>query len=469
MISQAPPRRDSDRRKIRADQRGNVAMIFAFALIPLTFAVGTAIDYARAARLQTKLNAASDAAALSGTTKPMLDQPLLAACNRALQTFANEAVYNTSGLTLASKTPAITIKETYPSGTSVTVACPNPGVTPPTIFTPPRVREITVTYSAKSKNAFGGVLGSSDITIGGTATASSQSADYIDIHMALDTSQSMGLAATDEDAKRLWIATGQMNGRSCQFGCHSRSPGEPYSMEEIARRPDVNARMRIDVLRDATIAMIDDAMSSPDGGSRYRFALYRIGKNAGRYGAGVDEYAKLSSNLGAIKTKVSGLTLSANDGSVGFGDTDLGGTTTFVRSKISANKSKDDGSTQNFARKFFFIVTDGLADIEGWCTWGHCTAPINPTTCQTFKDAGITVGIVYTTYLPVKADPLNPMNNQLRDEYNVMVAPVASQIKPKLQECASSGWFFEASDGPSIQNAMKNLFDQASKSPRLTS
>ena len=100
---------------------------------------------------------------------------------------------------------------------------------------------------------------------------------------------------------------------------------------------------------------------------------------------------------------------------------------------------------------------------------GHCTAPINPTTCQTFKDAGITVGIVYTTYLPVKADPLDPMNNQLRDEYNVMVAPVASQIKPKLQQCASSGWFFEASDGPSIQSAMKNLFDQASKSPRLTS
>lgn len=469
MNSHPPFRLQCKQRPIRGDQRGNVAMIFAFALIPLTFAVGTAIDYARAARLQTKLNAASDATALSGTTKPMLDQPLLAACNRALQTFANEAVYNTSGLTLASKTPTITIKETYPSGSTTTVACPNPVPTPPTTFTPPRIREITVTYSAKSKNAFGGVLGSSDIAIGGTATASSQSSDYIDIHMALDTSQSMGLAATDEDARKLWIATGKINGRSCQFGCHSRSPGEPYSMEEIARRSDVNARMRIDVLRDATITMIDDAKSSPDGGARYRFALYRIGKNSGRYGTGVDEYAKLTSDLASIKTKVSGLTLSANDGSVGFGDSDLGATTSFVIKKISANKLKDDGSTQNFARKFFFIVTDGLADIEGSCTWGHCTAPINPATCQTYKDAGITVGIVYTTYLPVKANPLDPMNNQLRDEYNVMVAPVASQIKPKLKECATSGWFFEASDGPSIQNAMKTLFDQASKSPRLTS
>jgi Flp pilus assembly protein TadG len=51
------------------DERGSVAIIFALALIPLTLAVGAAVDYSLAARIKAKLDAAADAAALAAVNK----------------------------------------------------------------------------------------------------------------------------------------------------------------------------------------------------------------------------------------------------------------------------------------------------------------------------------------------------------------------------------------------------------------
>lgn len=62
--------------RLRADRRGNILMIFGFALVPITFATGMAIDYGTAMRIQTDLNAAADAAALSATSLSMMDKPL---------------------------------------------------------------------------------------------------------------------------------------------------------------------------------------------------------------------------------------------------------------------------------------------------------------------------------------------------------------------------------------------------------
>jgi Flp pilus assembly protein TadG len=66
-------------RKFLSDGRGNVAVMFAVALIPVAGAVGVALDYSYAAQLRTKMQAALDAAALtvsqeaSHLTKGQLD------------------------------------------------------------------------------------------------------------------------------------------------------------------------------------------------------------------------------------------------------------------------------------------------------------------------------------------------------------------------------------------------------------
>ncbi|MGP7796843.1 TadE/TadG family type IV pilus assembly protein [Sphingomonas sp. CLY1604] len=458
-------------RRIWRERRANVMMFTAFALIPLTFATGMGVDYSRAMSLQSKVASVADAASLAAVTQPMMQKPILTACDVARRTFVAQAT-GLAGLhldPLIASQFTITITDTYASLPPATLTCPTIGLTGLDVGPIPLSRVARIDFRGTSDNSFAGVLGLATLTIKGSATAKTVNAPFIDIHLALDTSQSMGLAATDADALKLWNATLARNGRGCQFGCHARDPNEKYSMEDIARMPDVNAKLRVDVLRDATTDMIDTAVQSQGTNTSYQFALYRIGKNAGRYAIGVDQYAPLTTDLASVRRQVQSLSLSANDGSVGFGDTDLPGTTNFVLPYIKATSAAyDDGTTQVRARKFFFIVTDGVTDTEGWCTYGHCTSPMNPATCDAYKQKGITVGVVYTTYLPTKADPTNPRNPALRDEYIKLIQPIATQIAPALQACASPGYFFEASDGPGIHAAMQKLFAQATKTPTLT-
>ena len=58
---------------LRRDERGNMTIMFAFAVIPLLLSVGLGIDYASATARQTQLNGIADAAALSAVTPAMLN------------------------------------------------------------------------------------------------------------------------------------------------------------------------------------------------------------------------------------------------------------------------------------------------------------------------------------------------------------------------------------------------------------
>lgn len=53
-------------RGLAADRRGSLLVWFALALVPLLIAVGTGLDYGRAVNLRTKMQNATDAAALAG-------------------------------------------------------------------------------------------------------------------------------------------------------------------------------------------------------------------------------------------------------------------------------------------------------------------------------------------------------------------------------------------------------------------
>lgn len=59
-------------RRLAGDSRGNVALIFGIGLLPLTLFTGMAVDYAKAARARSQLQAAADAAVLSTGRTGML-------------------------------------------------------------------------------------------------------------------------------------------------------------------------------------------------------------------------------------------------------------------------------------------------------------------------------------------------------------------------------------------------------------
>ena len=59
-----------------------------------------------------------------------------------------------------------------------------------------------------------------------------------------------------------------------------------------------------------------------------------------------------------------------------------------------------DGTSLNNAVNYAMIITDGVSDVQGSCTDGHCTAPFDPSLCTALKNKNVVVQVLYTTYLP---------------------------------------------------------------------
>jgi Flp pilus assembly protein TadG len=192
-------------RALRTDQRGNVLMIFGFSLIPMVFATGMGIDYARAMKAQTKLNAAADAAALSAVSQTMMNESNAAACDKAQKMFAAQA-NALPGVKLAEDAPVISMKD----ADGVVLKCKDASGGGAS-----QSRTVTVTYTGTSDNIFGGLLGWAALPISGASDTYASVAPNIDFYIALDTSPSMALPTTSAGI------TTMENKLGCAFACHS--------------------------------------------------------------------------------------------------------------------------------------------------------------------------------------------------------------------------------------------------------
>ncbi len=103
--------------RFRRDRRGNIAVIFAVACVPLISAIGCAVDYTRAVTIRSKLQAAVDAASVGSVARlspastaaatMSSDGPIQAGVDDATKIF-NGNVSGMTGYTLNSFTPSVT-------------------------------------------------------------------------------------------------------------------------------------------------------------------------------------------------------------------------------------------------------------------------------------------------------------------------------------------------------------------------
>jgi Flp pilus assembly protein TadG len=196
--------------EFRSATRGNSAIIFAIAALPIISAVGCVIDYSYASMVKTKLQAAADAATLATvsnnspivtTAKSMTGNGSVSGGSTYLQNFFNE---DTSAFTGISLSPTPTVTKT---GQSVAA---------------------TATFSYAVPTYFLKIMGYSSITVSGTSTASFTLPTYIDFYLMLDVSGSMSFPSTTAEQQRLLAVNpdnlGQYPG-GCQFACHFASQG----------------------------------------------------------------------------------------------------------------------------------------------------------------------------------------------------------------------------------------------------
>src|ERR1700679_2739777 len=85
------PKRDKAKVKsLWRSKRGNVALITAFMIIPLTVALGTAYDFTMAESRQDQINGMADIATLAAVTPSMMGQPNSTAQAYALKVFTSQ-------------------------------------------------------------------------------------------------------------------------------------------------------------------------------------------------------------------------------------------------------------------------------------------------------------------------------------------------------------------------------------------
>ncbi len=420
-------------RRFTGDRKGNVAIIFAFSLMPIAMLTGMGIDYTVATQKKAMLDAAADAAALAAVTPNMMAQPSSASVTAATNMF-NSQTANISGLG---------------SAASASITAVDNGLT----------RTVTVNYTASSKNAFSGVLGQQNWALAGSSQSTSSVAPNIDFYLLLDNSPSMAIAATTAGINTMVTNTAAQGG--CAFACHETDPaadslGNPNNEDNYALAANLGVVTRIQNLNTATQSLMDTATTTMQNfNSTYRMAIYTF--NTG----GINTITARTASLSTAKSLAAGIDVLqvyknnwlSSSKSNSDEDTDFEAAMSGVNAVMPAPGS---GMASSTPQEVLFIVSDGVDDSN--VSGSRNQALFNTAMCTTVKNRGIRIAVLYTTYLPL------PTNSW----YNSYIAPFQPQIAGNMQSCASAGLFFQVSTDQDITAAMAALFQQAVATARLT-
>jgi len=445
-------------KKLFADRSGNFAIMGAIVIVPILGCAGMAIDFARAMELKAQLQNAADAAVVGAIAEKSagVEQAINMSQDGPVPLSEEEA----EALFEAQMDPGNAIYDPA-AAADLKIDTVNASVRK-------SGKDINaeLTYQATLNTSFLRVIGKESITVSGKATATYQSQSFMDFYMLLDNTPSMGVAATPADVDKMIKATANVSdsgSRNCAFACHIVSEKGVINTNSnyfVARNNGIT--IRIDVVAKAVAALTLEAERTQSYSNQFRMAAYTFGETA------VDvkllKVAALTADLTKVKAGTANIKLMSipyqgynNDQQTSFDN---------ALTKINAEiGTPGNGTSSANPEKIVFFVSDGVGDSNKpkGCTkkltGTRCQEPIDITYCQTLKDRGIKIAVLYTTYLPL------PNNSW----YNSWIKPFQSEIGTRMQACASPGFYFEVSPTEGIEAAMKTLFNKVVRSPRLTS
>jgi Flp pilus assembly protein TadG len=461
-------------KRFRRNQRGNVVTIFALTLVPLIAAVGSAIDYGRAAHIRTKFESAADAASVSS----------ISLTSRA---YAQAQSMSADGPVAVGNADAL---QMFNANVAGIVDYSLDTITPNVVMSKGNLTS-TVQFTAQVPTVFMKIVGVQTVNVSGQSVATNAvaSANYADFHLLLDNSPSMSIGATPADMTKLYNLTTKTADGNCAFACHITSRPLPtlsngrvqkYDNYEIAKKNNVT--LRFDEVVPATQQMMSAASTAEAGVNRYRVAIYDYGASADTIG--LTNTFPLSYDLSNPIAATSNLDLMTV---TWWGDNDDSDTphNTILPAINAAIPASGSGASAQSPQEFLFIVSDGVSDESNpSCSTAstqppasyttdpqgdgsmRCSMPIDPALCQPFKDRGVQVGVLYTTYFSL-ATPDYPQTDPYYQEF---VMPynsgpyqpsLNSQIAKNMQACASPGLYFEISPTLDIPTALAELFKAA--------
>ena len=417
--------------------------MFALLCVPMVGVTGLAIDFGRTLTVKHRLAAAADSAAVGAIAE--------------LSPGAQAAIdMNTNGRIEDGEIDARQLL----TANLVNIVDADDVTFDVTVRKDDNVLSSQINFTANVPTTLGRIFGKKTLSVAGTATAEHQVATYQDYYVLLDNSPSMGIAATTADIQIMENNTSKQAQGKCAFACHETKGSQPMDNYGVARKYGVN--LRIDVVRQATEALTDQAKTSQGIPDQFRMGVYTFG--AAAEAAGLTTVSDQTTDLSKVKTlagKVDLMTI-PNQGYNNDQQTDFDTIFKGMNAKIDVT---GDGSTAAKRQKILFMVSDGVGDAYKpvGCTklktGSRCQEPIDTKVCQTLKDRGVKIAVLYTTYLPL------PSNSW----YNSWIKPFQSEIATRMETCASPGFYYEVGLNQGIKEAMLALFAKTIRTVRLSS
>jgi Flp pilus assembly protein TadG len=496
--------------RFRRDRRGNIAVIFAIALLPVLTAIGCAVDYSLATRTRAKLLSAADAASVASVSQKSPGYAAAAAMAgdgsiTAGVTDANNVfdgnMSGSTGYTNLSRTSTVT-----KTGIKITS---------------------NVQFSADVPTVFTKVIGYQKLTVTGSSTSAASLPPYLDFYLMLDVSGSMGLPSTDNEQTRLSAVNPDNYANyptGCTLACHfatqdvcgnsgQKYPTNNYCMGYPITRvsysgykqllqnnnqhlptsmlsglpdslystlapvsscstdgTDSCIQLRADAVGYAVTQLFTTANASAKVTNQFRIGLYPFIRYLYAYFALTSSINGSATNSSTINYAAANLAsqLDTNiNSNLGSGGTHFENAFPSMNTIIS---SVGDGSAWNNTLPYVFLITDGAQDPQvkalnggGWSGSNHATV-LDPTAlCKPLKDRGIIISVLYVPYQPIQ----NP-NASFAGNEDGYANDNISSIPPSLKACASPNFFFTANTPADITTALNAMFKQALVTAHIT-
>jgi Flp pilus assembly protein TadG len=500
--------------RFRSDQRGNIAMIFAIACVPLISGVGCAVDYSMATRMRAKLQSAADAASVASISQKSAG-------------YIAAAAMTTNGSVSAGVTDANNVFDGNMSAVSgYTNLSRTSTVTKAGIKLTSKVQ-----FSADVPVTFMKIVGFQSLTISGSSSSTASMSPYLDFYLMLDVSGSMGLPSTNAEQTRLAAINPDMFAQypgGCTLACHfspanscgnssqhyptnnmcmgyaisrvsptgyanilshnsghlpssmvSGLPGSlntdpTWGLPAVSSCPtDGTAnciQLRADAVGYAVNQLFNTANATEKIANQFRIGLYPFI----RY---LYAYFPLTSAINGSPTNPSTINYAAANlasqldtnanSNLGSGGTHIDNAFTTMNTLIP---TVGDGSAWNSPQPFVFLVTDGAQDPQvkgvpggGWSGSNHATVIDPATVCSPLKSRGIIISVLYIPYQPIQ----NPNASFAGNEDGYANANIAN-IPASLQGCATPGYFYTANTPADITAALNAMFNQALVTAHIT-
>jgi Flp pilus assembly protein TadG len=470
----------TEMRSILACRRGQVAIIFAFAVTMLFVAVGMGIDLWQAYAVKARLQSAVDAAALA-----------IASTDRTQFTDAQ----------LQQRV------QDYVTANYPTAALGTPDPTGPKLSYGANVNIINVSDTASVPTTFMRVVGVNTLSVSATGQAKAAWPN-IDFYLLLDSSPSMAIPATQAGIDLMINKTKGANqqenndGKGCAFACHETKPFNEWggkglgninqntglvdqNLDNYGLAKQLGITLRIDNLRKAAQDLMTTAQNTEaqyNLTNAYRMAIYT-------FDVAFNTIQTLTTDLSAAQTaagNIQMLVMCQNNVTLingtctnnGDADTDYDNAMTNINATMPApgHGTKSPGDTP---KEILFLVTDGVEDEKvASCTTSatvDCSGTrqesvMDPGWCKTMKDRGIVIAVLYTEYLaPVTpGKPPNtwymiggvPTNGHV-SKYQAAIATALGEPPPPgtpYTGCATPGLYTKVTTNQDISAALSQLF-----------